>query len=127
MSNTLSNKSILGSLTVTGDASVSGVLSVDAVGNDEGGQINLAGAETNTVLATGISIDVYQNKLRIFETGSPNRGVYIDLSATASSVGTNLLSGGGGIALTDLSAVSPIVYNNTTGQFSLDNIDGGTP
>ncbi len=36
-------------------------------------------------------------------------------------------AGSDGIQLTALSAVSPIVYNNTTGQFSLDNIDGGTP
>ena len=33
----------------------------------------------------------------------------------------------GGISLTDLSAISPIVYNNTTGEFSLSKIDGGTP
>lgn len=128
MANTLSNKSILGTLSVTGDALVSGILKSTQSSGDEGGQIDLAKAATNTTLTTGVSIDVYQNKLRIFETGGSNRGVYIDLTAAATGVATNLLSGtGGGIQLTSLSAISPIVYNNTTGVFSLGTIDGGTP
>lgn len=128
MANTLSNKSILGTLSVTGDALVSGVLKSTQSSGNEGGQIDLAKASTNTTIVTGISIDVYQDRLRIFETGGTNRGVYIDLSSAATGVGTNLLSGtGGGISLTSLSAISPIVYNNTTGVFSLSKIDGGTP
>lgn len=129
MTNSLSNKSISGSLSVTGDTIVSGILKSAQSSGDEGGQIDLAKATTNTTIDTGISIDVYQNKLRIFETGGNNRGVYIDFGSTANGVGTNLLTGGtgGGISLTSLSAISPIVYNNTTGVFSLDKIDGGTP
>ena len=62
---------------------------------DEGGQIDLALASTNTTLTGGVSIDVYQNKLRIFETGGSVRGAYIDLSTAATGVGTDLLAGGG--------------------------------
>ena len=67
--------------------------SLQSIG-DEGGQIDLATAATNQSLSGGtISIDVFQNKLRIFESGGTNRGVYIDLANGASaSVGTNLLA-----------------------------------
>ena len=64
---------------------------------DEGGEIRLAKSATgNTLNGTGLVLDSYQNKLRIFEEGAPNRGVYIDFTACADGVGTNLLSGGGG-------------------------------
>ena len=128
MSTSLSNKSISGSLTVTGDTSVSGKLSVNAASGEEGGEIFLAQPISNNTLNGGITIDVYQNKLRFFEQGGSARGFYIDMTTGGSGASTNILSGGGGgIALTDLSAVSPIVYNNTTGVFSLNKIDGGTP
>ena len=64
---------------------------------DEGGQLDLATAATNSTLAGGsVSIDIYQNKLRFFETGGTNRGAYIDLTAAGTGVSTNLISGGGG-------------------------------
>jgi len=61
---------------------------------DEGGQIDLATAATNQSLSGGyVNIDIFQNKLRIFESGGTNRGVYIDIANGASAgVGTNLLS-----------------------------------
>lgn len=60
---------------------------------DEGGQLDLATAATNNSLSGGfVNIDIYQNKLRIFESGGTNRGVYIDMANGASAgVGTNLL------------------------------------
>ena len=64
---------------------------------DEGGQIDLSTAATNSSLAGGsVAIDIYQNRLRIFETGGTNRGVYIDLAnGAAAGVTTNLTAGGG--------------------------------
>ena len=80
--------------TFAGDLTVTGLVKALAAGGDEGGQIDLAKAVTNTTLVTGVSIDVFQNKLRIFETGGTNRGVYIDIAnSAATSVGTDLLSG----------------------------------
>lgn len=89
----------IGATTVTASGIVSGseLTSTNASG-DEGGQINLAKAPTST-LAGGITVDVYQNKLRFFVQGGDARGAYLDLSATAAGVGTNLLSGGGGLSL----------------------------
>jgi hypothetical protein len=62
---------------------------------DEGGEIFLNKPATNSTISGGVRIDVYQNRLRFWEDGSPNRGAYIDLTSAASGVGTNLLTGGG--------------------------------
>jgi hypothetical protein len=45
-----------------------GTLRVLTIGGDEGGEIFLGQAVTNS-LSGGITIDSYQNKLRIFEQG----------------------------------------------------------
>lgn len=79
--------------TSTGDIVAAGDLVSNFSSGDEGGQIRLSKSVTNTVLTTGITIDVFQNKLRIFETGGTNRGVYIDLTSASTGVATNLLAG----------------------------------
>jgi hypothetical protein len=62
-------------------------------GGDEGGELFLDKPVTNTSLSAGITIDIYQNKLRIFETGGSVRGVFIDIANSASAgVGTDLLN-----------------------------------
>lgn len=92
-------------------------------GGDEGGEIVLAPASTNTTLSGNVVLDIYQNKLRIFESGGSNRGAYIDLSSASTGVGSNLLAGGGGATnldgLTDVTITAPeefqsLVYNGTT-------------
>ena len=102
-SDTVSTNAISGALVVGGGVGVSGAIyasgtitgnvlsSSQSVGN-EGGQIDLALAASNTTLSGNVSIDVYQNRLRIFENGGSNRGVYIDLTSAANSVGTNLIA-----------------------------------
>jgi hypothetical protein len=91
---------------------VGGLLTVTASSGDEGGEINLAKPATNSTISGNVAIDIYQNKIRIFETGGSNRGAYIDLTAANTGVGSNLLTGGGGGAttldgLTDVTAPSP--------------------
>jgi hypothetical protein len=87
-----------GPLTYTGAFTATGMLSGREItstqsSGDEGGQINLALAATNTTLNSSVAIDIFQNRLRIFETGGTNRGVFIDMANGASAgVGTNLLS-----------------------------------
>jgi len=76
---------------------VNGNLESTYQSGDEGGEIFLAKSVTNTTLTSGVSIDIYQNKLRFFETGGSNRGVYIDMANGASGgIGTNLLAPPGG-------------------------------
>jgi hypothetical protein len=83
-----SNTEITGSLTVAGGNK----LTVNAVGGDEGGEILLGKAITNTTLAgEGVTIDIWQNRLRFFEQGGNARGAYLDISSLANGVGTNLL------------------------------------
>jgi len=104
-----------------------------AVGGDEGGQIDFNLPATNTSLTGGVSIDVFQNKVRIFESGGTNRGVFIDLSGVSASVGTNLVGGGGGGAVSSVSgsgngiSVSPttgaVVVRNT-GVHSFNGVTG---
>ena len=81
---------------VTANGTITGLdLVSTAASGDEGGEIRLAKAPNGTTNGV-ITIDVYQNKIRIFESGGNNRGAYIDISAAANGVGTNLLTGGGG-------------------------------
>lgn len=67
-----------------GNASGPYLVSTNAVG-DEGGEIQLA-KPPNGSLSGGITIDAYQNKLRIFEQGGTARGVSIDLSKAPAGV-----------------------------------------
>lgn len=74
-----------------GTITTSGNLSVGTGIGDEGGEIVLAKAVTNTSLdGTGITIDSYQNRARIFEQGGNARGVYIDLSKAPAGVNGEL-------------------------------------
>jgi len=69
-------------------------LVAQTVGGDEGGEILLGKAATNTTLTgDGVTIDVYQNRLRIFEQGGDARGGYIDVSTLGNGVSTNLTPG----------------------------------
>lgn len=95
---TASTQTIGGSKTFKGPD----VIFDNGPGGDEGGELKLATAVTNSVLSGTVVIDIFQNKLRIFESGGNNRGAYIDLSAATDGVGSNLLTGGGGSGSTNL-------------------------
>ena len=98
-------------LTTDDSFKVGGLLTVTAASGDEGGEINLAKPVTNSSISGNVAIDIYQNKIRIFETGGSNRGAYIDLTSANTGVGSNLLTGSGGATtldgLTDVTAPSP--------------------
>jgi hypothetical protein len=69
-------------------------LVAQTVGGDEGGEVLLGKAATNTTLTgDGVTIDVFQNRLRIFEQGGDARGGYIDVSKLGNGVSTNLTPG----------------------------------
>jgi len=85
-----------GPLTYTGDFKATGLVSgneltsTNSIGS-EGGQVNLAIPASGTSLVSSVTIDVYQNQLRFFQ-GDSAKGAYIDLTAAAAGVGTNLLA-----------------------------------
>jgi hypothetical protein len=90
---------------------VNGNLETTYSSGDEGGEIFLSKSVTNTTLVTGVTIDVYQNRFRIFESGGSNRGVYIDMANGATSgIGVNLLSPPGG-SVTSVAGATGTVSN----------------
>lgn len=99
-----------------GNVEATGVLISSNSATNEGGEIQLALPSSGSTLSTGIIVDVYQNRLRFFESGGTNRGAYIDLSAASSGVGSNLLSSGGGTttnALTIGTGLSGTSFNGS--------------
>jgi hypothetical protein len=134
---TSSTSTTTGALTVAGGLGVVGDVYIASATNsrlnimgssgDEGGEIFLNKAVTNTTLTTGVSIDVNQNRLRIFETGGSNRGAYIDLTSCSTSVGTNLLVGSGASGLTSLNGLTSNSQTFATGTSGTDfNISSTT-
>jgi len=88
---------------------------------DEGGEIKLNKPQTNTNITGSVTIDVYQNKLRIFETGGSNRGGFFDISTLDVGVGRDLASGGvaGSGDITSVSAGSGLTGGGTSGAVTL--------
>jgi len=79
-----------GAVTVSGDITASMLASSNSAGS-EGGEIRLAKAASGTTLnGTTINIDIFNNQLRIFEGGSPNRGYFLDMTEGGASGGTQL-------------------------------------
>jgi hypothetical protein len=69
---------------------------------DEGGEMLLSKPVTNTTIAgTGVTVDIYQNRLRFFEQGGTARGFYLDITTGGAGVATNLASGGGTVTSVD--------------------------
>ena len=91
-------------------------------GSDEGGELQFALATTNTTLSGAVVVDVYQNRLRIFERDGNNRGVYIDLTAASDGVASNLLAGGSSsnsFANIAVSGQTTVVADNTNDTLTL--------
>lgn len=87
---------INGALTTTGDTTALTLVSSQSSG-DEGGEVRLAKPATNsTISGTSVTVDIFQNRLRFFESGGSNRGAFIDLTSATAGVGSNLLLAAGG-------------------------------
>ena len=100
-----------------GDSPEFAGLYINGSSGNEGGQIRLALPANTGLGGDGIAIDIYQNKLRIFENGGTARGVYIDLASANSDVGTNLVFSGSYNDLTDKPTVPADISDltDTTG------------
>ena len=121
------NDAIIGGTTpaaITGSSvtSTGNLLSTYSAG-DEGGEIFLAKPQTNTSITSGVRIDVYQNKLRIWEDGGTNRGAYIDLTAAGAGVGTNLIATAGVGTVTSITAGTGLTGGTITssGTIAIDS------
>jgi hypothetical protein len=113
-----------GAFTATGTLSGNELTSTNSIGS-EGGQVNLAIPASGTSLVGTVTIDVYGNQLRFFQ-GDSAKGAYIDLTAAASGVGTNLLTGGSS-AVTSVAGATGAVSNNQilAGLLTVDGAGSG--
>jgi hypothetical protein len=94
------------------ELSVNAKISVLSSSGDEGGEIFLARPQSNTTLNGGVTIDVYQNRIRFFEQGGSARGAYIDLTQANTGADSNLLTGGaGGTIDTVARDIAALAYN----------------
>jgi hypothetical protein len=90
---------ITGSLKVSGSTNlIVNNLQIGTGSGDEGGEIQLAKAVTNTTLTgSAVTVDVYRDRVRIFEQGGDARGVHIDLSKAPGGVAGELMWKSSGI------------------------------
>jgi hypothetical protein len=88
------NVNIAGALNVSGSSNVNlqvPALLVGTSNGDEGGEIQLATAQTNQSLSGKVVVDVFRNQLRILESGANSRGVNIDLSKAPTGASGELI------------------------------------
>jgi len=79
---------VAGSYTYTFDNA--GTLTMPAAGGNEGAEIDFTKAPNSSLSGNTVVVDQYVDRLRFFEGGGTNRGVYIDFTQAAASVGTLL-------------------------------------
>ena len=116
----ITSGSLGGTQTISGSLNVVGNLNCTASSGDEGGEINLALAQTNTTLTGSVIIDVWRNRLRFFEGSGNARGAYLDVSKLAAGVGSEILTKASGfvnagdyVILGDLKARIPTSGNRS--------------
>ncbi len=88
------NVNIAGALNVNGSSNVNlqvPALLVGTSSGDEGGEIQLASAQTNQSLSGKVVVDMFRNQLRILESGGNSRGVNIDLSKAPAGASGELI------------------------------------
>jgi hypothetical protein len=93
----ITSGSLGGTQTISGSLNVIGNINSTASSGDEGGEINLAIAQTNTTLTGSVIIDVWRNRLRLFEGSGNARGAYLDVSKLSAGVGSEILTKASGI------------------------------
>jgi hypothetical protein len=96
-------------------------LKVTSAGGDEGGEILFGKPATNTTIAgIGVTVDVFQNKLRFFEQGGDARGYYLDITGGSAGVGTNII--GGGSASDSFKTISVAGQSSVVADSSTDTL-----
>jgi len=89
------NQTISGSLTLSGSMNIvtTSALQIGTGSGDEGGEILLAKAITNTSLTgSGITIDSYRDRLRIFEQGGNARGAFLNIASQSAGVASEIVT-----------------------------------
>ena len=81
-----------GSNTFTGLNRFNGQVTLGAGGGDEGGELHFATAETNTTLSGSyVSVDIYRDRLRIFDGAGGFKGAHLDISKLPDGITAELM------------------------------------
>ena len=114
--------------TFAGTQTFSSAPTISSATGDEGGELNFARSQTNNSLNGNIVLDIYQNKVRIFEGGGNSRGVNIDLSKAPDGVGGELIWKASGIvnagAFVTLDNIKATVTTTGSRGLSLATVSG---
>ena len=86
------NNTFTGTNVFSGSTTLRGAVAIGASSGDEGGEINLAYAQTTSLTGSALNFDVYQDRLRIFEGGGNNRGAYLNVASQSNSVSSEILT-----------------------------------
>jgi hypothetical protein len=82
-----------GSNTFIGNQIISGSLNIATNGGDEGGEILLGKAITNTTLTgSGVVMDVFRDRVRIFEDSGSTRGAFLNVASQSANVGSQIVT-----------------------------------
>jgi hypothetical protein len=82
-----------GSNTFVGNQIVSGTLNISTNGGDEGGEILLGKAVTNTnITGSGVVVDVFRDRIRIFEEGGTTRGAFLNIVSQSAGVASEIVT-----------------------------------
>jgi hypothetical protein len=78
--------------TFTGLNRFNGQVTLGAGGGDEGGELHFATAETNTTLSGSyVSVDIYRDRLRIFDGAGGFKGAHLDISKLPDGITAELM------------------------------------
>jgi hypothetical protein len=86
------NNTFTGTNTFTSTTTLRGGVNIGTGSGDEGGEIGLALPQTNTTLTGSVVVDVWRDRVRIFEGGGNNRGAYLNVSSQSNSVGSSIVT-----------------------------------
>jgi len=82
-----------GSNIFVGNQIVSGTLNIATNSGDEGGEIQLGKAVTNTTIAgNNVILDVFRDRVRIFEEGGSSRGAFLNVVSQSANVNSEIVT-----------------------------------
>jgi hypothetical protein len=82
-----------GNQIVTGSFDVTSFLNVGTGNGDEGGEMMLVKPITNTnISGSGVIIDSYRDRIRIFEQGGATRGAFLDITKQSNAVSSQIVT-----------------------------------
>ncbi len=86
------NNTFTGTNIFTGTTTLRGGVNIGTGSGDEGGEIQLALPQTNTTLTGSVVVDVWRDRVRIFEAGGNNRGAYLNMTSQSVAVGSSIVT-----------------------------------